>query len=396
MFADIVSRAGYGEVVPPILEDIGVFARLGEQTDVVTKEMYDFVDKGGRHVALRPEQTASVARLFVEHRPTLPFRAWYSGPNFRYEKPQKGRYRQFDQCGVEALGSSDPDLDIEVISLAWDFFAALGLQHVDLVVNSLGEPTDRAAFTDALGRFAASRADELSEAGRTTLEKNPLRLLDSKRADDIAVMADAPTIDEYWSPTARDHHDAVLQGLHALGIPVIEDRRLVRGLDYYRFTTFEFRSPALDGAQNAIGGGGRYDGLVEDLGGPPTPGVGFALGVERTLLACDAEEVGRIHGPQADVFVVDTSTSGAALRISTALRRAGYRCERSYDHRSMKSQMKAADRAGATLALIVGEDEAASDTVLVRDMRHDSPQSLVHQTDVVEYIRQVLTPQSDV
>ena len=390
VFADVVTRAGYGEVVPPLLEDIGVFARLGDGTDVVTKEMYDFVDKGGRHIALRPEQTASVCRLFVEHRPPTPFKAWYAGANFRYEKPQRGRYRQFDQFGVEVLGSSDPDLDVEVIALAHDFYRSLGLTGVDIVINSLGLPADRAAYTTALGEFCRSRAADLSEAGRDTLAKNPLRLLDSKRPEDRAALADAPPIDEFWSEEAAQHHEHVLRGLTSLGIEFTEDRRLVRGLDYYRLTTFEFRSSALDGAQNAVGGGGRYDGLVEDLGGPPTPGVGFALGVERTLLACDAESVFSAPGNAADVFIVDTAGCGDALVMTAEIRRSGLRCERAYDARSMKAQMKAADRSGARVAIIVGEHEAQTGTVTIREMSGAADQQSISRNEVVEYIHRLL------
>ena len=373
-FVTVVGAAGYEQIVPPILEDIGVFSRIGEATDVVSKEMYDFVDRGGRHVALRPEQTASVCRAFVEHRPSLPYKAWYSGPNFRYEKPQRGRQRQFDQVGVEVLGTDDPYADVEVIAIGWDFLTSLGLADVDLVLNSLGDPEDRRRFSEAVGEHLRAHVGGLSEQSRETLERNPLRVLDSKRAEDAPIIARAPRIEEFWSPEAAEHFAAVRDGLDRIGVPWRLDGGLVRGLDYYRRTTFEFRSGALDSAQNALGGGGRYDGLVEDLGGPATPGIGFAIGVERTLIACDVESV--FPGPAGgvEVFVVDTTGGSEALALSTELRRAGRSVDRGFGGRSMKAQMKAADRSGAELALIIGEDEAASDTVTARFLRGVRPQ----------------------
>ena len=373
-FVTVVGAAGYEPIVPPILEDIGVFSRIGEATDVVSKEMYDFVDRGGRHVALRPEQTASVCRAFVEHRPSLPYKAWYSGPNFRYEKPQRGRQRQFDQVGVEVLGTDDPYADVEVITIGWDFLTSLGLADVDLVLNSLGDPEDRRRFSEAVGEHLRAHVGGLSEQSRETLERNPLRVLDSKRAEDAPIIAGAPRIEEFWSPEAAEHFAAVRDGLDRIGVPWRLDGGLVRGLDYYRRTTFEFRSGALDSAQNALGGGGRYDGLVEDLGGPATPGIGFAIGVERTLIACDVESV--FPGPAGgvEVFVVDTTGGSEALALSTELRRGGRSVDRGFGGRSMKAQMKAADRSGAELALIIGEDEAASDTVTARFLRGVRPQ----------------------
>ncbi len=289
VFAGVVEPAGYGLVVPPMLEDIGVFQRIGTATDVVTKEMYDFTDKGGRHVALRPELTASVCRAFVEHRPPVPWKVWCAGPQFRYEKPQRGRYRQFEQVDVEVLGTDDPHLDVEVIALGWRFFEALGLRQVTLLLNSLGEPADRARYVDALRDHFGAHAGDLTEESRETLARNPLRVLDSKRSADAAIIAAAPQLADFLSDGAAAHFQTVRDGLDDLAIPYTVEPRLVRGLDYYLRTTFEFAGGTLDSAQNALGGGGRYDGLVEALGGPPTPGIGFAIGVDRTLLACDDE-----------------------------------------------------------------------------------------------------------
>jgi histidyl-tRNA synthetase len=383
VFAEVVEAAGYGQIIPPMMEDLGVFTRLGDATDIVTKEMYDFVDKGGRHVALRPEQTASVCRAYVELRPATPWKTWYSGPNFRYEKPQRGRFRQFDQVGIEILGADDPYLDVEVIALAWEFYRRLGLEQVKLLVNSLGEPPDRARYVDALRRHFEAAGDALSEQSRETLNKNPLRVLDSKRGEDASIIAAAPTIDQFWSEDAASHFAIVRSGLDDLAIPYAIDMRLVRGLDYYRRTTFEFQGGTLDSAQNALGGGGRYDGLVEDLGGPPTPGVGFALGVDRTLLACSDEGVFGPPDDAVDVFVVDTTGGREALMITSELRAGGFSADRAFENRSMKAQMKAADRSGADYAVIVGSDELAAGTAIVRPLRGDGEQTTVTRADLV-------------
>jgi histidyl-tRNA synthetase len=389
VFADTVQSAGYECIIPPMFEDLGVFLRLGDATDIVTKEMYDFVDKGDRHIALRPEQTAGVCRAFAQHRPVTPWKVWYSGPNFRYEKPQAGRYRQFDQVGVEVLGSDDALLDAEVISLAWQFFARLGLSKVELVVNSLGEAHERAAYIEALRSHLESHRGDLSEESVATLARNPLRVLDSKRPQDAPVIAAAPRISAHLSEASAGHFAAVLSGLDALGVRYRVDEMLVRGLDYYRRTTFEFVSLSLDGAQNAVGGGGRYDGLVEDLGGPATGGVGFAIGVDRTLLACDAEGVFDTGAVALDAFIVDVTDGLAATRLAEALRSAGYSADRAFDGRSMKSQMKAADRSGAALAVIVGADEASSSTCTVRNLA-TSEQVSVPQSGLVAHVAAAL------
>ncbi len=386
VFAEVVEAAGYGQLITPLLEDLGVFTRIGDATDVVTKEMYDFVDKGDRHIALRPEMTASVCRAFAEHRPTLPWKVYYSGSNFRYEKPQRGRYRQFDQVGVEVLGADDPHLDVEVIALAWEFYARLGLRQVNLIVNSLGEPDDRARYVDALREHFTVAGEALSEQSRATLDRNPLRVLDSKRAGDQEHIAAAPQIAEFHSGDAAAHFEAVLTGLRALDIPFTIEPKLVRGLDYYRRTIFEFQGGTLDSAQNALGGGGRYDGLVEALGGPPTPGVGFALGLDRTLLACDDEGVFPAVPTVLDAFVVDVTGGLQAAALTAELRRAGIAADRGYDNRSMKAQMKLANRSGARFALIVGDDELDAGTVVVKPMLGDGEQTAVARSEISSYL----------
>ena len=376
-----------------MFEELGVFQRLGDATDVVTKEMYDFVDKGGRHIALRPEHTASVCRAYAQHRPTPPWKVWYSGSNFRYEKAQAGRFRQFDQVGIEALGVDDPQLDVEVIALGWQFYKELGLTQVELVINSLGDAGDRGRYVEALEKYFREHLDELSEESKATLERNPLRVLDSKRSQDAAVVAAAPTIGSFLSESAAAHFEAVRQGLQSLGVPFIVNERLVRGLDYYRRTTFEYIASSLENAQNAVGGGGRYDGLVEDLGGPATPGIGFALGIDRTLMACDAEKCFDVGARIADVFIVDTVDGTRATSIAHNLRSMGYSADRAYEGRSMKSQMKAADKSGARVAVIIGESEAQSGQCTVRHLE-TSEQTTIPVTDLQQYLQTVVVPRT--
>jgi histidyl-tRNA synthetase len=382
VFADVVEAAGYQQLIPPLLEDLGVFTRIGDATDVVTKEMYDFVDKGERRVALRPEQTASVCRSFAQHRPTVPWKVFYSGPNFRYEKPQRGRYRQFDQVGIEVLGVDDPMLDVEVIALGWEFYCALGLRQVTLQLNSLGEPDDRARYVEALRLHFEAAGEQLTEQSRITLAKNPLRVLDSKRAPDQPFIESAPQIADFYSDEAAAHFDAVQAGLRTLDIPFAVEPKLVRGLDYYRRTIFEFVGGTLDSAQNALGGGGRYDGLVEALGGPATSGIGFALGVDRTLIACDDEGCFDAEAPQLDAFVVDVVGGLEAAALTAELRAAGLSADRGFDNRSMKAQMKLANRSDAQFALIIGEQEQADGTVVVKPM-HGGDQITIPRSDLI-------------
>ena len=392
VFADVVADHGYRYMIPPMFEDLGVFHRLGEATEVVTKEMYDFEDKGGRRIALRPEQTASVCRAFVQHRPTTPWKVWYAGPNFRYEKPQQGRYRQFDQVGIEALGVSDPVADAEVIAVAARFYERLGLRNVSLAINTLGSFVERQAWTEALREYFTQHVDRLSPDSQATLQKNALRVLDSKRDHDAPVLAGAPRIESFLGADSQQHFATVRSALDRMAIGYSVEARLVRGLDYYCHTTFEFVSTSLHAAHTAIGGGGRYDGLVEQLGGPPTPGVGFALGLDRTLLACDAEGCFAPPNESVAVFVVDTTGGLEALTLCDELRRSSISAEHAFDSRSMKAQMKAADRSGASLALIVGTNELESGTILIRSMT-TGEQSSVARTDVVSHVRSTLSQQ---
>jgi histidyl-tRNA synthetase len=367
-FAAVAHRFGYGLVQSPMFEDIGVFQRIGEGTDVVAKEMYDFHDKGDRHIALRPEGTASVARAFVEHHPDTPWKVWYATPAFRYERPQAGRLRQHHQVGVEAIGSADPDVDVEVIALGHDFLRALGLRQWRLAVNFMGTPADRAAYASVLQGWLRERVEQLAPDDAAKVEDHPLRVLDSKRDATRAVLTDVPRMAEHLDAESVDHGRRVQAGLRSLGIDFGIDENLVRGLDYYTHTLFEFQSDALGNAQSTILGGGRYDGLIEQLGGPPTPGIGFGCGIERVLLTCDAEGLFGPSEGRVDVFVVDTTGGEVAVTLTTQLRRAGLSVDRAFDGRSMKSQRKAAGRSGARVAVIVGDDERASGGATVRDL----------------------------
>jgi len=391
-FAGSVEGAGYGLVLSPMFEEVGVFERVGEGTDVVRKEMYDFDDKGGRRIALRPEGTASVVRAYVQHRPTPPFKAWYAAPNFRYERPQAGRFRQHHQLGVEALGTDDADLDVEVVALAWSVCAGLGLAQVTLLLNSLGDDACRPAYLDLLRSFLSSAAlcDELCDEHAAGYDKNPLRVLDCKRETCVTATAEAPRLVDHLCEPCATHFTRVRAGLDSLGVVYTLQPRLVRGLDYYTRTTFELAAESLDSAQNAVGGGGRYDKLAEALGGPATPGIGFGLGIERLLLACDAEGVFPVPPSSLDVWVVDTTGGAAAVALTHELRAAGISADRSFDGRSMKSQFKSADRSGARLALVVGDNEVAAGTVTLRDLR-GGEQETVDRADLLEHVQERLS-----
>ena len=367
-FAGVAHRFGYGLIQSPMFEDIGVFQRIGQGTDVVAKEMYDFHDKGDRHIALRPEGTAPVARAFVEHRPDVPWKVWYATPAFRYERPQAGRLRQHHQVGIEAIGSADPDVDVEVIAFGHTFLSALGLRQWRLVLNFMGTPLDRAAYALVLQSWLRDRVADLAPDDAAKVESHPLRVLDSKRDATRAALVDAPRMAEHLDDASVAHGERVQAGLRSLGIAFAIDERLVRGLDYYTHTLFEFQSDALGNAQSTILGGGRYDGLIEQLGGPPTPGIGFGSGIERVLLTCDAEGVFPGSGRTLDVFVIDTTGGAAAVTITQRLRMAGLSTDRAFDDRSMKAQMRAASKSGARFAVIIGEDERAAQTATVRDL----------------------------
>jgi histidyl-tRNA synthetase len=388
-FASVARTFGYGFIQSPMFEDIEVFQRIGEGTDVVAKEMYDFEDKGGRHVALRPEGTASVARAYVQHRPPVPWKVWYATPAFRYEQPQAGRLRQHHQVGIECIGTPDPDVDVEVIAFGHTYLSALGLRQWRLLLNAMGTPADRAAYGKVLQTWLRERQGDLAPADAAKVESHPMRVLDTKDDATRAVLADAPRMADHLDAESVAHGERVQAGLRSLGIEYEVDETLVRGLDYYTHTVFEFQSSALGNAQSTILAGGRYDGLIEQLGGPPAQGIGFGCGIERVLLTCDVEGVFPAPEARVDCFVVDTTGGAAATVLTHQLRLAGLAADRAFDARSMKAQMKAAGRSAARFALIVGEQEAADGTVTLRDLA-SSEQTTIGRDVVVDHLRKVL------
>jgi len=363
--------AGYGDIELPIFEDTALFARgVGESTDVVSKEMYSFADRGDRSVTLRPEGTAGVMRAVIEHgldRGALPVKLCYAGPFFRYERPQAGRYRQLQQVGVEAIGVDDPALDAEVIAIADAGFRSLGLDGFRLEITSLGDDTCRSQYRELLQNYLFGL--DLDEATRQRAALNPLRVLDDKRPHVKALTADAPVMLDHLSGPARQHFDTVLAHLDALGVPYAISPRLVRGLDYYTKTTFEFVHDGL-GAQSGIGGGGRYDGLMAQLGGQDLSGIGFGLGVDRTMLALRAE--GRTVGEPSRCDVFGVPLGGRAkielARLASVLRAAGVRVDLAYGDRGIKGAMRAADRSGARIALVAGDRDIDAGTIGVKDL----------------------------
>ncbi|GAB2927513.1 histidine--tRNA ligase [Rhodococcus aerolatus] len=364
-------RAGYSHVELPVFEDTALFARgVGESTDVVSKEMYTFADRGDRSVTLRPEGTAGVVRAVIEHgldRGTLPVKLRYAGPFFRYERPQAGRYRQLQQVGVEAIGADDPALDAEVVATADAGFRALGLTGFRLELTSLGDDTCRPAYRERLTQFLAGL--DLDEATRERARLNPLRVLDDKRPEVRELTADAPLMLDHLSDSAAEHFAAVRRHLDALGVPYQVNPRMVRGLDYYTKTTFEFVHDGL-GAQSGIGGGGRYDGLMAQLGGQDLSGIGYGLGVDRTVLAMAAEGLTGDVPARCEVFGVPLGDAARDRLVVVAgrLRAAGVRVDLAYGGRGLKGAMKAADRSGASLALVLGERDLEAGTVGVKDL----------------------------
>ncbi|WP_448223468.1 histidine--tRNA ligase [Gordonia iterans] len=369
---DAAHRAGYGHIELPIFEDTALFARgVGESTDVVSKEMYTFADRGGRTVTLRPEGTAGVMRAVIQHgldRGQLPVKVCYSGPFFRYERPQAGRYRQLQQVGVEAIGVDDPALDAEVIAVADEGYRRLGLSGYRLELTSLGDDTCRPQYREVLQEFLLGL--DLDEATRERARLNPLRVLDDKRPEVKEMTAGAPLMIDHLSESAREHFAAVGKHLDRLGVKYELNPRLVRGLDYYTKTTFEFVHDGL-GAQSGIGGGGRYDGLMKQIGGKQDlSGIGFGIGVDRTVLALAAEDVSVAGQGRVQVYGVPLGADAKDELVAVAgrLREHGISVDLAYGDRGLKGAMKAADRSGARLALVLGANELAERTVEVKDL----------------------------
>ncbi|MFF1419049.1 histidine--tRNA ligase [Streptomyces sp. NPDC058280] len=367
-----LKNSGYGYVETPGFENVELFARgVGESTDIVSKEMYAFETKGGDKLALRPEGTASVLRAALEanlHKAgNLPVKLWYSGSYYRYERPQKGRYRHFSQVGAEAIGAEDPALDAELIILADQAYRSLGLRNFRILLNSLGDQECRPVYREALQGFL--RGLDLDEETRRRIEINPLRVLDDKRADVQRQLAGAPMLRDYLCDACKAYHEEVRELLTAAGVVYEDDEKLVRGLDYYTRTTFEFVHDGL-GSQSAVGGGGRYDGLSEMIGGPALPSVGWALGVDRTVLALEAEGITLDLPGATSVFAVPLGEEARRVLfgVVTELRRAGVAADFSYGGKGLKGAMKNANRSGARYTIVAGERDLAEGLAQLKDM----------------------------
>jgi histidyl-tRNA synthetase len=368
----VCARYCYGEIRTPQFESTEVFIRtIGEGTDIVDKEMYTFIDRGGRSITLRPELTAPVVRAVLEHSmlQTLPLKLYYRGPFFRYERPQRGRFRQAHQVGVECFGTEAPEADAEVIALALDIVAGAGIRDRHLDLNSIGCPTCRAIYRKALVEYFEKNIATLSEQSRVRLQTNPMRILDSKDEADQRLIATAPRVLDYLCAECTAHFEGVKKSLTAMRIEFSINPNIVRGLDYYTRTVFEITSPAL-GAQSAVAGGGRYDGLVESMGGPPTPGVGFGMGMDRLIIAAHAAGSSAEGERQLDVAFVALDKAGLAALVPVlhATRTAGFRADVDYTLRKMDKQLKGAAARGAPLAVIVGSDELSAGEATIQDL----------------------------
>lgn len=381
---------GYEEIRTPTFEHTELFKRgIGEGTDVVDKEMYTFTDRGDRSITLRPENTASVVRAYLQNKLYANaglVKLFYIGSMFRYDRPQAGRLREFHQFGVEALGEKNPAVDAEIILLAWEFLKSLGLDDLTLKINTVGCPECRPIFRKKLTEYFTEEADELCEDCRRRLEKNPLRILDCKVDGLKDFMDDAPKIETCLCDDCREHFNAVKKFLTAAGVPFEVNNRLVRGLDYYTKTAFEIQYAPL-GAQSAVAGGGRYDGLIKEIGGDDTPAVGFAAGLERILLALELQKNLPASNKKIAAFIVSGGSAAEvyAFKLLTDLRRKNFSAAMDFGKKSMKAQMKAAAKSGATFALIVGEDEAANSTVTIKNLE-TAAQEVVPLAQVSEKI----------
>ncbi len=385
---DLCARYGYKEIRTPMFEHTELFHRgIGEGTDVVDKEMYTFTDRGDRSITLRPENTASAVRAYLQNKlygDSSLVKLFYIGSMFRYDRPQAGRMREFHQFGVEALGESNPAVDAEIIMLAMDLLGGLGLKDLKLSLNSVGCPKCRPVYRKVLQDFFRDKLEDLCDDCKDRFERSPLRILDCKADADKPYMADAPKITDCLCEECQDHFHKVQHFLTEAGVEFELDARLVRGLDYYTKTAFEIKYPPL-GAQSAVAGGGRYDGLIEEIGGNPTPAVGFATGLERVLLALEKQNLLPEMDTKTDAFVValGDEAQGAAFKLLTKLRQAGLKAGMDYAGRSMKAQMKQANKANARFALIIGEDEVKEACVQLKDMAK-SEQEKVSFDNIIE------------
>ncbi|MCH8274014.1 MAG: histidine--tRNA ligase [Armatimonadetes bacterium] len=397
-FHNVCRLYGYQEIRTPAFEDTALFVRgIGEGTDMVSKEMYNFEDRSGRKLTLKPEETAPAIRAYLEHSlggPDRITRLYYITPIFRYERPQHGRQRQSHQTGVELIGSPEPDADAEVIELTVRWYRELGLDNVSVKLNSLGMEECRKAYWEALLEYAAPLIKEFKQDFRERCERNPLRLLDSKDEEIQKAMHDAPTVDAFLETESRDHYDAVKERLQALNVLYEEDTRLVRGLDYYTKTVFEVQSESL-GAQNALCGGGRYDNLIEDCGGPATPAVGVAMGIERALMVLKTENrtPNTENCPHAFAVCL-TGRRSEFAKVVQSLRNAGVSVETDPNFRSAKSQFRQADKSGATIAVVIGDMELDSDEATVKDLQQGTEQKIAMGT-LAQSLRNRAVPAAD-
>ena len=397
--AGLLDGYGYGQIRMPIVEFTELFKRsIGEVTDIVEKEMYTFEDRNGDSLTLRPEGTAACVRAVLEHGITgngQPQKLWYIGPMFRHERPQKGRYRQFHQIGVEVFNLAGPDIDAELIALTWRLWGALGIRDaVTLELNSLGTAEARGRYRDALVEFLSARLEHLDEDSKRRLQSNPLRILDSKVPDTQALLVDAPKLADYLDDESRLHFDGLKARLDAAGIPYVINPKLVRGLDYYSKTVFEWTTDKL-GAQGTVCAGGRYDGLVEQMGGKPTPGVGFAMGIERLILLL--ETLGQVPASlarQVDVYLcaIGEEAELAALTLSERLRDGlpSLRLQVNAGGGSFKSQFKKADKSGALFALVLGEDELAREVIGFKPLRDQGEQQQIAWAALADHLASAL------
>ena len=382
--------AGYQLMELPVFEDTELFSRgVGESTDVVQKEMYTFQDRGGRSITLRPEGTAGVMRAVIEHnldRGQLPVKVYYSGAFFRAERPQAGRFRQFYQVGIEAIGLADPRIDVEIIAVADRAFKELGLTKYRLEITSLGDALTRQNYLVDLRKFIATIQLDAQTAARAEL--NPLRLFDDKREEVRSMMQSAPVLMDYLTEDSAEDFSRVQELLNLLGIDFVINNRMVRGLDYYTGTAFEFVHNEL-GAQSGIGGGGRYDGLMAQLGGQELSGIGFGLGVDRILMACEAEEIALPEGFGLDLFIVPLGTGDAALKIAEDLRERGIHVDLAFGNKGLKGGMKSADRSGATYSIVLGADELDSGIVALKEMKTGESSSVTLSALAQELIERI-------
>lgn len=388
---ELCRRFGYSEIRTPIFEHTELFQRgIGEGTDVVDKEMYTFTDRGERSITLRPENTASAVRAYLQNKlyaQSNLVKLFYIGSMFRYDRPQAGRMREFHQFGVEALGEANPAVDAEVILLAMNLLEGLGLKDLELSINSVGCPKCRSKYRTMLQDFFRDKLEDLCEDCRSRFDRSPLRILDCKKDSDKPYMADAPKITDCLCEECADHFAKLKELLTSAGISFTHDPRLVRGLDYYTKTAFEIKYPPL-GAQSAVAGGGRYDGLIEEMGGNPTPAVGFATGLERLLLALESQNLLPEKNRSVDAYVVALGEAAQAegFKLLNSLRQQGLSAAMDFAGRSMKAQMKQANKLGAKYSVILGEDEIAEGVVMLRSME-DSSQEKVPMNQVAEKIK---------